>query len=267
MTKPSPYQIAAFAHAARTKSFSAAARAMGVTQSSVTQHVAKLEQLMGQQLFIRRRSGLEMTRAARELFEIADRWQTLDQLVQERVAEYHALGSGQLTIIANAPRPAMPVIAEFIRTYPHIRVKFSLHNWTTAMKQLRDREVDVAIVTEPEIDKGLYAREFGVTRYAAHVHRDHPLAQADQISLTDLRAETIVLPEDGSLTMRVFQRKIGALGLEFPRMIQMTSFPMVKEAVLHGLGVASSCATRSSRAAIWRRSTSVRCRRPTRTSC
>ncbi|MEO1115293.1 MAG: LysR family transcriptional regulator, partial [Pseudomonadota bacterium] len=40
---PSPYQIKAFTHVAREGSFSLAAKVLGVTQSSVTQHVGKLE--------------------------------------------------------------------------------------------------------------------------------------------------------------------------------------------------------------------------------
>ncbi|MEO1189541.1 MAG: LysR family transcriptional regulator, partial [Pseudomonadota bacterium] len=47
----------AFARSARERSFSRAARSLGVTQSSVTQHVANLERQMGAQLFVRRRDG------------------------------------------------------------------------------------------------------------------------------------------------------------------------------------------------------------------
>ena len=59
-TPPSPYQIKAFTHVAREGSFSLAAKVLGVTQSSVTQHVGKLETVMGTQLFIRRRGALEL---------------------------------------------------------------------------------------------------------------------------------------------------------------------------------------------------------------
>src|SRR5215471_3647519 len=111
--KPSPYQITAFTHVARERSFTRAAERLGVTQSSVTQHVAKLEQIMGVPLFVRRRDGLELTRAGCDLFAVSDRLFALTQLVEEKVGNYSELAAGHLTVIANAPCPAMPVIARY----------------------------------------------------------------------------------------------------------------------------------------------------------
>lgn len=104
-TAPSPYQIKAFTYTAREGSFSEAAKTLGVSQSSVTQHIAKLESLMGTQLFIRRRGGLELTRAAKELFAISDRLATLEQLINEKIGDYGALTDGHIRLIANAPAP------------------------------------------------------------------------------------------------------------------------------------------------------------------
>ena len=235
--KPSPYQIAAFTQAARERSFSKAAAVMGVTQSSVTQHVAKLERIMGTQLFVRRREGLELTPAARELFAISDRLRTLEQLVEEKVEDYGELSAGHLRIIANAPRPAMPVIARYASLYPQVEIAFTLVSWGLAMRQLRERDVDIAIIVEPETIDGLYVRDIARTRYKAYVHRDHRLAGRGSLSLADLTEEVVVLPEDGSLTQRIVAAKTAEFGITLSRVIKTTTFPMVKEAVLHGVGV------------------------------
>lgn len=235
--KPSPYQIAAFTQAARVRSFSKAAAVMGVTQSSVTQHVAKLERIMGTQLFVRRREGLELTPAARELFAISDRLRTLEQLIEEKVEDYGELSAGHLRIIANAPRPAMPVIARYAALYPQVEIAFTLVSWDLAMRQLRERDVDIAIIVEPEAIDGLSVRDIARTRYKAYVHRDHHLAGRDSLSLAALTEEVVVLPEDGSLTQRIVAAKTAALGITLSRVIKTTTFPMVKEAVLHRVGV------------------------------
>ena len=235
--KLSPYQVSAFTHAARERSFSKAAAVLGVTQSSITQHVAKLEQVIGAQLFLRRREGLELTRVGRELFDISDRLRTLEQLIEEKVEDYGALSTGHLRIIANAPRPALPVIARYLALYPQVEIEFALFGWNAAMRQLREREVDIAIVVEPEVTEGLYVREMGATRYKAFVSHDHLLANRKRISLQDLRSEVVILPEDGSLTQRVVKGKAAELGFAFSRLIKTTTFPVVKEAVLHGVGV------------------------------
>ncbi|MGV2975630.1 LysR family transcriptional regulator [Roseibium alexandrii] len=234
---PSPYQIKAFTYVARERSFSRAAQTLNVTQSSVTQHVAKLENLMGTQLFIRRREGLELTRAGIELFSITDRLATLDQLVTEKVNDYNALTDGSIRLIANAPRPAMPIIARYGELYPKVQIDFTLYDWTTAMTLLNERQVDMAIVTEPQENPALVTHELRRSKYMVHMRADHRLAKEPVLSLVDLQTETLVLPEDGSLTQRVANRKIKKHDLTFQRILKTTTFPMVKEALLHGLGV------------------------------
>jgi DNA-binding transcriptional LysR family regulator len=235
--KPNPYQIAAFTHAARERSFSRAAARLGVTQSSVTQHVAKLERIMGTQLFVRRRHGLELTRAGRELFAVSDRLRTLEQLIEEKVGSYSEIATGHLSVIANAPRPAMPVIARYSALYPRVQIDFTLVSWTLAMQQMHERTADVAIVTQPDADALLYSLPLAVTRYRAHVSRGHPFASRKRLSLRDLSGKTVIVPEDGSLTQRLLNRKCTELGIALPNLLKTTTFPLVKEAVLHGVGV------------------------------
>lgn len=234
---PSPYQVKAFTYVAREGSFSLAAAALGVTQSSITQHIAKLETLMGTQLFIRRRSGLELTRAGKELFAISDRLTTMEQLVNEKISDYSALTDGHIRLIANAPRPAMPIIAEYGKRYPKVQIDFTLYNWTTSMTLLAERQVDIAIVTEPEDGPSLFTHELRRSRYKAHMPRDHALATRSSVSLRDLQAETLVLPEDGSLTQKIAGKKMHEHDLHFARILRTTTFPMVKEAILHNLGI------------------------------
>jgi DNA-binding transcriptional LysR family regulator len=235
--KISPYQIAAFSHAARAHSFSKAAAAMGITQSAVTQHVAKLEQVMGTSLFVRRRGGLELTPAGKELFALSDRIRTLEQLVAEKIESYSALATGHLTIVANAPRPAMPIIAAYKRLYPSVEVSFSLHSWTTVSEKLAAREVDVAIITDPPASEDLFRLELMAHPFVLIARRGHPVLKMRRLRLADLADRPLVLPEDGSLTQRVVLARARALGVTLNKVVKMNSYPVVKEAVLHDVGI------------------------------
>ncbi len=235
--KTNPYQISAFTHAAREGSFTRAAEKLGVTQSSITQHVAKLERTMGTQLFVRRHDGLELTRAGRELFAVSDRLRTLEQLIEEKVENYSEIATGYLSVVANAPRPAMPVIARYATLYPRVQIDFTLVSWTLAMQRLQERTVDIAIVTQPETNDLLYTLPVGTTRYRAYVCRGHALAARKVLSLRDLADTTVIVPEDGSLTQRLLYRKCSELGITLSRLLRTTTFPLVMEGVLHGVGV------------------------------
>lgn len=236
--KASPHQIAAFTHAARERSFSKAAAVLNVTQPAVTQHVAKLEEMIGARLFIRRRSGLELTRAAKELFDISDRIHVLEQLLAERMRDYSELDSGQLSIVANAPCPAMGLISDFKRLYPGVHVDFSLGVWNDTMALVKEREIDIGIITEPDDVDGMHKIEIEKTRYIALVRKNHALARKKSVSMKELARESLILPEQGSLTRRVFEERMDELDLWPASVTTVSAFPLSKEAVLHGVGVA-----------------------------
>jgi len=64
---PNHHQFTAFAYVVREGSFSAAATRLAVTQSTVTQHIAKLERGVGTPLLLRGHSGVEVTAAGQDL--------------------------------------------------------------------------------------------------------------------------------------------------------------------------------------------------------
>jgi DNA-binding transcriptional LysR family regulator len=46
-----------------------------------------------------------------------------------------------------------------------------------------------------------------------------------------------VLPEDGSFTQEIVNRKAFEAAITLHRVIKMTTYPVAKEAILHGVGV------------------------------
>lgn len=235
--KPSPHQIIAFTEAARQRSFSGAARVLGVTQSSITQHVAKLERMAGNQLFARQRDGLVLTRAGRSLFELADQMRSLEETLHERLGRFGSLATGQLRIIANAPRPALRYIATFSGLHPGIEVSLRLGTWEQLRDSLRNRDCDLAFMTDPPEGHGLETRILEDVEYRAYMPVSHRLADAPSLQLRDFAEETVVVPEDGSLTQRVVRDVFAAHGLALPRLFKAGTFPLVKEVVLHGVGI------------------------------
>ncbi|MGZ2257201.1 LysR family transcriptional regulator [Roseobacter sp. A03A-229] len=231
------YQVKSLAHVVREGSISGAARQMGVSQSAVSQHIAKLEAVVGAQVLIRRRDGITLTQVGQELFQLADQYAALDQQIAERLRGHAALDRGHLTIIANAPQPALSLIARYTARYPNISVEFTLFDWASAMQRLRERLVDIAIVTEPTRQDDLYIQPIVDARYALYARSDTPLAARDEVSLHDVVEQTLLLPEKGSLTQRIVTQALDAEGLTPKRVVTMTTFPVMKEAILQGIGV------------------------------
>lgn len=232
------HRFVAFAHVVREGSFSAAAARLGVTQSAVTQHVTKLEKQVGSPLLLRSREGVDLTRTGRELYDLADRMVTLDAELTERLEGFEAMDRGHISIIANAPLPALRAISQFRQSHPDVEIEFALYDWTTATRLLRERRADVGLITDPPRSDDWDRAPIQKVRYVAYLLPSSPLANRDRLSLRDLARETIILPENGSLTERVVREALEHHDVLFPRTIKMTTFPLMCEAVLQGAGIA-----------------------------
>lgn len=236
--KLSGQQIAAFNELFRQRSVTEAAVSLGITQSAVTQHLANLEKRIGAPLFMRYRSGLEPTKPAIELFSITDQVRSLEQLLAEKINSYETLTSGHLTVVANAPRPGMPFISAFAKAFPGVKINFSVVTWAASMQRLESSQVDIAIVTEPASLPGLFKEQVMTQRMVAMLRHDHSLAAKKTLTLKELADSNLILPGEGTLTAREVKAACSRLGVSLAEAMEMCSYPVMKEAVLHGLGVA-----------------------------
>ncbi len=235
--RPNPYQLSALASVVREGSFTGAAQKLGVSQSAVTQHLKKLEISVGAKLLIRGQDGLALTNTGKEIFELAERHVTLERIITERIAGFSNLEDGHLKIIANAPLPALSLIAQFNAHWPDIQIDFTLLDWSSAIEKLCSHEVDIALIFKPSASPDWVIYEIGQQRYVLYVRADHPMANRTMISLAELGDETLLLPEHGSLTQRIVSKVISDHNLTLRRRIKITTFPVMKEAILQGVGV------------------------------
>ncbi|WP_263845812.1 LysR family transcriptional regulator [Roseobacter sinensis] len=236
--RPNHHQFEAFAYVVREGSFSAAAARLGVTQSTITQHVANLERIVGAVLLLRGRDGVELTATGQEFYDLADRMVALDAEVSERLDGFNAMQDGRLKIIGNAPQPALKIIARFRQRFPHIHIDFGLHDWTTATSMMRGRLADVGLITDAPQHEAWERIAIEQSAYVLYCPDTHRFAGQDAVSLSDLREETLIVPEKGSLTQRLLAQVCRERGITVSRTVTMTTFPLMCEAVLQGIGVA-----------------------------
>ncbi|MEL7104986.1 MAG: LysR family transcriptional regulator [Pseudomonadota bacterium] len=246
--------LVAFAHLVRTGSVSDAATRLGVSQSAVSQRLQKLEAAIGSKLYLRERGGVSLTAAGQDLMDLADRQAELSQLIDEKIGGYATAEEGALTIIANAPLPALKLIGAFARARPRVKLNFTLYDWTTSVEMLRDRKVDIAVMTALQPSPQWSMQNIGTTRYGAYLPAGHRLASRATLSLHDLETETLLLPEPGSLTERVVRRALAKTGAAPARIMQLTTFPLVVEAIQQdvGIGVFLENASSPIESVVWR---------------
>lgn len=122
---PSTSMLLAFDVAARTGSFTAAARELNLTQGAVSKQIIALEQLVGVELFDRTRNAVELTHAGRTYAR--DIRSALDLVVS---ASMRLISNPQGGTLALAVLPTfgtrwlMPRLPGFLAEHPGITVNF-----------------------------------------------------------------------------------------------------------------------------------------------
>src|SRR5438045_5184483 len=99
--EPLPH-LETFARAAELSSFTAAARALGLTQAAVSQRVGALEQRLGVALFARQGGHVLLTDAGIRLYDYAQRILELHRAAIGDVAGRHAPLTGELALAASS---------------------------------------------------------------------------------------------------------------------------------------------------------------------
>lgn len=236
--KANQHQIIAFNAACKHKGFSKAAVTLGVTQSSVTQNVAKFEALIGAKLFERRRSGLVLTPAGERIHRVTEEIGHLYTILDQWIEEYAQLDRGQLRIVAAAARPVMSYMKRFMDRYPGVKLSFENASWRRCADMLRNSDADVALMPEPEIKTGLHVQLVEERRHTAIVYRGHRLFERDAISMFDLVDESILMSNVSSFARWRLEARAAELGITFTSPMRVASTPMAIEAAHEELGIA-----------------------------
>lgn len=222
---------------AEHRGFSAAAKALGIGQPTVTTQIKELEERYGVQLLLRLGRRVELTKAGSALVDITRRMMSLRQEAHELLSSQGELRSGDLRLAAVGPFHATEMIAAFKRAYPAIDISVLLGNSDQTLANLTDLKADVAIlahrIDDPRVRSTVY-RDHDVVVF---VNRDHPWFARDSVRLADLAGQPFVLREQGSTTRLAFENALASAGIAIRPALEIGSREGVWKAVEQGLGI------------------------------
>jgi DNA-binding transcriptional LysR family regulator len=155
----------------REGTLTGAARALSLTQPSVSRHMDALEEALGATLFIRTRSGLTPTPLARSLIPHAEAMSVAaDNLVRAASGEREEMhGTVRITasdIVGTFVLP--PILTTVRRQHPEIEIELVLSNRNS---NLLFGEADIAVrMLRPE-QEAVVARHVGEARVGLFAHK------------------------------------------------------------------------------------------------
>jgi DNA-binding transcriptional LysR family regulator len=220
------------------KSFSGAARRLGVSQPAVTQQVRGLEDALQTRLFSRLGRTVMLTDAGRRAATVAR------EMLMQIDAAFTALRgvSAQplvLRIGFSAPQIAMPVASRFKASYPTIGLQFVAANTSELIELLRASELDVIFVGLQAPLSRFHCRLIFNQPLVAIVPLDDPWAGRSSITLDELCLRPSIIREAGSFTRQVFFEAAAKAGHVPEISYDVASREAACEAVAQGLGIST----------------------------
>ena len=160
---PSLERLRALREVARLGGFSAAAKALGLTQPAVSNHVRLLEQQLGLKLLERIGKTARPTREGETLIAASARaFAEIDRAMDE-IARANAAVSGPLVLATGATATTHllpPVMADLRMRHPAIDLSVMTGNTVDMIPGLFDGSIDLGLLTAPVRDEHLRSRFF-----------------------------------------------------------------------------------------------------------
>lgn len=231
-------QLKAFHAVALYGGFSRAAARLALTQPAVSDHVRKLEDQYGVQLFSRSTRGVTLTDMGRKLFAIAERQFEAEKEAQELLSRARTLEEGQLTIGADAAVHILPRIARYRTAFPGIDIRLVAGNSAELLARLESFAIDIAVTAERPASDAVLAKRLREDRLVAVVAKSKAAQLARKLSFARLASLPLILREQGSVTRQLLTDEMRRRGLKPAASIEIESREAAREAAAQGLGLA-----------------------------
>jgi DNA-binding transcriptional LysR family regulator len=230
-------QIEYFDAAARFGGAAAAAKALQVSQPSISKAIAELESMWGEQLFVRLHArGLELTAAGAVRFKQAHALLRQAQALTAPRAQALS-GSVRLGCLSTLGARYLPgILARMQADYPGIRVHVEEGDTETLTRQIERGALDTALMYDLGLARNVRLQPVAELWPYALLAHGHALAGKTSLRLADLASEPLVLinlPHSRAYFLSLFH----AAGLSPQIAYESASMGMVRTLVANGLGV------------------------------
>lgn len=231
-------QLKAFHAVAQYGGFSKAAERLALTQPAVSDHIRKLEETYGVQLFLRSPRGVSLTALGRKLFAVAERHFETEAEALELLSRAATLEEGQLTIGADAAVHVLPRVARFRERFPRIAIRLVAGNSAELLSRLESFAIDIAVTAERPASDAILSRRLRQDRLVAVGSRGASAPRGTRLPFAKLAELSLILREEGSMTRKLLLEEMLRRGLHPASTIEIESREAAREAAAQGLGFA-----------------------------
>lgn len=233
-------QLEVLVTVAAERSFSRAAEVLGRTQPAISQAIRRLEEELGETLFDRSSKDGTLTFAGEVLLDYAKQMLNLRHGAETALSDMRHLQHGKVTISANEHTVfyLLPVIKEFRKRHPLIKIEVQRGVASRIPKQITAREVELGVISFTPDDETLRAVSVLDDEIVMVVSPKHRLAKQDVVSIKDLGEESFVAHNAPSPYRRRVIEAFEKYKTKLNISVELPSLEAIKKLVANGVGVA-----------------------------
>jgi DNA-binding transcriptional LysR family regulator len=225
---------------AREKSFSRAAEALGRTQPAISQTIRRLEDELGASLFDRSSKDGTLTAAGEVVFEYARQILNLRHNTIAAVDDLKDVRTGKITLSANEHTvfAILPIIEEFHRTHPNVKVEVRRGVASRIPEEIASREVELGVLSFKPKDEALVSVGIGSDDIVLIVSKKHRFAGRSEVEIKELGEEQFIAHNARSPYRKHVIESFEANGTKLNIVIELPSLEAIKRLVKAGVGIA-----------------------------
>ena len=183
-----------FQMVANERSYSRAAEKLFRTQPAVSIAMRKLEDWVGQPLFVRGSGARTLTDAGVLLLEYAERMLNMREEIRKGLRELRGLERGQVSLGVNESsiHALLPSLDRYRRLHPGVQVRVHRVFSREVPRELLNHQLDIGVISYVPEERELTTAEFYRDALVLVVWPGHRLAKRREVDVTALGEEIFV---------------------------------------------------------------------------
>jgi DNA-binding transcriptional LysR family regulator len=233
-------QLEMFRAVVEEGTFTRAAERLHVSQSAISRQLQLLEEELNTRLLNRTARGVTLTPDGEVLLATAKR---VDGELQDAVSQIAgtrelrhgsiALGGGMTVALYIFPK----LLQRFHSAYPNVDLRVVTGDTDLLLRQLRARQLDLALLTLPIVAADLEAQPVLKEEMVIITAPKHPLTRERSVDAKPVGQYPLLLFEQGSNTRKVLDDFFRDQQIPANVVMQTENVEIIKAMVLSGLGV------------------------------
>jgi len=233
-------QLRVFYEAARTGSFTSAAKKLCITQPAVTAQIKTFEDQCNLKLFKKKGRSLYLSDEGSTLYEYTRRIFEYEREVEDVIEEMRKLKRGTLRLGTSKAyaRYFMPfLISSFHEAFPHIKVHLDEGSSMDILRSLLELKNEVAVIAKVEEDPNVTFLPFKRDELILILAPTHSLSKKKSVSVEELVHEPMIMKEMGSGTRKQVNDLFSRKGLSPNVLMETSNTEFIKQLVQRGEGI------------------------------